>query len=237
MGSGRDRGGARRGFTLMETMLAVTIIGVGVVAIVYAQRHFLYQNMWSSHAATATYLGSELRERMRTLPRHDRFSGGLYFVDPGNAETLTGWGPEEGEDDPADFDDIDDFSNAVFGGAADLPEWLIEEGFTRYPGPIDALALLIPHTNWDGSMQTVEVEGETVTVGMQGWTQVVRVQKVNPSDITTPVEPSATEVDASSSVVRAVDEYPLLVSVTLIYDGVDSANAPKITDVSWVVHP
>ncbi len=218
-------------------MLAVTIIGVGVVAIVYAQRHFLYQNMWSSHAGSATYLGNEIRERMRGLPRHDRFSGGLYFTDEDDPDSLTGWGPEEGEEDPADFDDVDDFANAVFGDAVNLPEWLEDEGYTRYAGPIDAFALLVPHTNWDGSLATIEVEGEVVTLGMQGWTQAVRVQKVDPADFSTVIDLNTQSEGVGGEVLRRVDDYPLLVTVTLLYEGVDQDHAPALTEVSWVVHP
>ena len=56
------------GFTLIETALAVVIIGVGVIAMVDAQRAFMQSNAWSNHAATATYLANEIREMTPALP-------------------------------------------------------------------------------------------------------------------------------------------------------------------------
>lgn len=229
--------GVRAGFTLLETMLAVIIVGVGIVAIVYAQRHFLYQNLWSTHAATATYLANEVRELMRGLPRHDPETDGLYFTNPDDLTTLTGWGPETNELDPRDFNDVDDFSNAVFGTATDLPQWLIDEGFTRYAGPIDALGDVIPQVDWDGSVPLIEVNGQQVPMPMTGWTQIVRVQKVEPNDFNTPVVRHARELGSTGEIVRSVNQYPLLVTVTILYEGIFEDSAPPVTSVSWVVHP
>jgi type II secretory pathway pseudopilin PulG len=235
------RAGARSGtmaaFTLLETMLAVVIVGVGIVAIVYAQRHFLYQNMWSTHAATATYLANEIRELMRGLPRHDPESDGLYFLNPDDPTSLRGWGPETNEHDPRSFNDVDDFSNAVFGTATDLPDWLIEEGFTRYAGPIDALGDVIPQVDWDGTVPLIEVGGQQVPMPMNGWTQIVRVQKVLPNDFNTTVSRHAREIGGTGRIVRDVDQYPLLVTVIVLYEGIYEDSAPPVTTVSWVVHP
>jgi len=233
------RRSARRGlgFTLMETMLAVVIVGVGIVAIVYAQRHFLYQNLWSTHAASATYLANEIREVMRGLPRHDPETDGLYFTNPDDPSTLQGWGPEPNELDPRDFNDVDDFSNAVFGTATDLPQWLIDEGFTRYAGPIDAFGDVIPQVDWDGSVPLIEANGQQVPMPMEGWTQIVRVQKVAPNDFNTPVPRNARILDAGGQVVRNVNQYPLLVTVIVLYEGIYEESAPPVTSISWVVHP
>ena len=62
-----------QGFTLLETMLALVIIGVGVLAFVDAQTSFIRSNNWSSQAATGMLLANEIRELTRTLPRHRRF--------------------------------------------------------------------------------------------------------------------------------------------------------------------
>jgi len=70
--------GNRRGFTLLETSMALVIIGVGVLAFVEAQNAFIKNNTWSSQAATATLLAGEIRERTRRLPRHDPVTG-LYI--------------------------------------------------------------------------------------------------------------------------------------------------------------
>src|SRR5690606_4761096 len=89
----RKGDGARRGFTLIEAALATIIIGVGGAALVEAHQSFMRTNQWSSHAAAATYLGNELREYMRDMPKHGPASG-LWF----DGGTLEGWGRETGEE-------------------------------------------------------------------------------------------------------------------------------------------
>jgi prepilin-type N-terminal cleavage/methylation domain-containing protein len=219
-----------RGFTLLETMLALTIILVGVLSVLQAQRSFIFTNQWSTHAATASYLASEIRELARSLPRHDRFSGGLYFTTPGNPDTLQGWGPEPGETLIGDLDDLDDLDGAVFGDAGTLPA-----GFTmsrRFAGPINAFGELITETLWDGGTLEVEVSGETVPVSMQGWTQIVSVEKVDAADYSIALADNAAQTG-----VREVDQYPVRVTVTVLYQGVWTSEAPAITEVSWVIPP
>ncbi|MEO1128287.1 MAG: hypothetical protein AAFX05_01110 [Planctomycetota bacterium] len=222
--------GHRDGFTILETMLAMSIILVGVLSVIQAQRSFMFNNQWSSHAATANYLANEIREMTRTLPRHDRFSGGLYFSTPGDESTLSGWGLETNELLIADIDDLDDLDGAVFGTATDFPE-----GFTmtqRFTGPINAFGEVIDEVMWDGSVETVELDGEVTEVAMRGWTQIVEVEKVDPWDYSLAVD--LTENEAN---VRSVDEYPLRVTVTVLYQGVWTTEAPPITSVSWIVPP
>lgn len=230
----RRRAAAASGFTLLETMLALTIIGVGIVAIINAQRHFLINNLWSTHASSATYLANEIREMSRGFPRHDRFSGGIYLADPADVGTFTGWGPEAGETEITDIDDLDDLDGAVFGDAATLPP-----GFTmtrRYTGPINGFSSVIPETLWDGTTETVEAGGESVDVAMRGWTQCVTVEKLDPFDYSV-VVPDDTRDTAGATVIREVDEYPVRVTVTILYQGVWDDAAPAVTSVSWIVTP
>ena len=168
MSARRAQQGRRRtrgGFTLIETGVALVIISVGLLAVMQAQRAFLVKNAWSSNAATAGYLADEIRERTRAMPRHDRFAGGLYFTDPDNPATLSGWGPEPDETSADDLDDLDDFDGAVFGNATNFPA-----GFTmtrRYPGPIDALAATKQSSRWQkGSIRapaSIETPGPKTT--------------------------------------------------------------------------
>lgn len=220
----------RPGFTLLETMLALTIVLVGVLAVVQAQQSFLYNNVWSSHAATANYLANEVREMTRAFPRHDRFSGGLYLAVAGDPSSLAGWGPEPGDDLPSDLDDLDDLDGAVFGDAAALPVGFTE--VTRFDGPVNAFGEVIPETKWDGSTETVEAGGAEVNVSMRGWTQIVTVEKVDPWDYATVVLDNELEAN-----VRDVDEYPVLVTVRVLYQGAFAESAPTVTEVSWVVPP
>ncbi|MCL4211339.1 MAG: prepilin-type N-terminal cleavage/methylation domain-containing protein, partial [Phycisphaerales bacterium] len=95
---------ARRGFTLLETALAIIIVGVGVLAIVSAQQAFHRKNSWSTHASTATWLANEIRELTLNLPRHDPVTGKAT------------WGPEGNEVSVEDFDDLDDFDGELGEG-------------------------------------------------------------------------------------------------------------------------
>ncbi len=224
------------GFTLLETALATVVIGVGVLAVVEAQQSFLQRNSWSTAASTASYLANEVRERSKTFTRHDRFAGGLYFLDEDDPSTLRGWGPETGEAEATDLNDLDDLDGAVFGSATNLPD-----GFTlsrRYPGPINAFAEIIPETLYDGTMELAEgeEEGEQVAVALRGWTQIVTVRKVNPYDMTEVLANSAVVVDEGVTV-RTVDRYPLRVTVTILYQPDPNENPPPVATISWIASP
>lgn len=224
------------GFTLLETALATVIIGVGVLAVVEAQQAFLQRNSWSTSASTAAYLAGEVREMAEILPRHDRFTGGVYFTDPVNLAGFTGWGLEAGETATADLDDLDDLDGAVFGNATSFPA-----GFTmtaRYPGPINSLRETIPEVLWDGSVELFTAPGETEPspVPMREWTQIVTVRKVDPYNITTELANNA-QLMQGATILRAVDRYPLRVTVTAISQSDPSAPAVAVATTSWVVMP
>jgi type II secretory pathway pseudopilin PulG len=231
-GTARPR--AARGFTLLEAALATIIIGVGVLAVVEAQHSFLERNTYSTFGATATYLANELREMTRSFSRHDRFSGGLYFLDPADPATFDGWGPELGEDQVVDLDDLDDLDGAVFGDATGFPD-----GFTmttRYEGPVNAFGEAIPQTLFDGTTEMVTVDGESVPVSMRGWTQIVSVEKVSPGDITATVADNA-DVRNGATILRPVDRYPVRVTVRVLRQPDVNSGPELMTTLSWVVMP
>jgi type II secretory pathway pseudopilin PulG len=204
------------GFTLIETALATVVIGVGVLAMVDAQQAFINANRWSSHAASATFLANEIREYTRRLPKHDPVVG--LHLDGG---TLDGWGPDAGETTVADFDDLDDFDGLTFSfvGTAGFADGDL-------PGPIDAFGDVIPEISAVGD--------EDEDAGMFGWSQTVIVQKLDPFDFATTVADAAFS-DGSAAPRRAVDEYPLRVTVEVRYQGVNDVNATLVTSVSWIV--
>jgi len=226
------RAAHRAAFTLIETMFAVIIIGLGVVVILQSMMHFLYSNMWSTHSATATYLAQEIRELTRALPNHDRFSGGIYFLNPADPNTLQGWGLEETNPQIADINDIDDLDGLVFGNATTFPDGFVLQ--RRFPGPINSFGEVISEINYDGSAEMIEIEGEAVPVSMRGWSQLVTVQKVDPYDYSI-VVPRATFENVPGG--RKVDQYPLRVTVTVVYDGIWDDHAPPMSQISWVVPP
>ncbi|MEM8834379.1 MAG: prepilin-type N-terminal cleavage/methylation domain-containing protein [Planctomycetota bacterium] len=229
----RTTRGVSRGFTLIETALATVIIGVGVLAIIEAQQAFIVKNAWSSNAATGMFLASEIREMSRSFERHDPEIGGIYLEDPDDDSTLRGWGPQPFELDIEDIDDLDDLDGTVFGDATDLPD-----DFTlvrRYQGPINAFGEVLTQTLWDGTIETVEIDGEDVPVSMRGWTQIVEVDKVAPDNYTTGVADNARELDGAV-VVREVDRYPLRVTVRVLFEQ-DADTTLEVARSTWVVTP
>jgi len=219
MSSTRALGRAAGGFTLIETSLALVIIGVGVLAFIEAQNSFIKNNAWSSEAATATLLATEIRELSRKLPRHDPVTG-LWLQGTGGAAVLNGWGPDAGETIVDDFDDIDDFDGVRFGTDGDLP------------GPINAFGEVVPAMDADGNVVNGK-DGQPLP--LLGWSQTVLVEKVDPFDFST-VRPDKYREPASGSFPgRKVDEYPLRVTVIVEFQGPNDAAAREVTRVVWVV--
>ncbi len=210
---------AAGGFTLIETSLALVIIGVGVLAFIEAQNSFIRDNAWSSEAATATLLATEIRELSRKLPRHDPVTG-LWLEGTGTAAVLHGWGPDAGETVVEDFDDIDDFDGVRFGADGDLP------------GPINAFGQVVPAMDASGN---VILGDDEKPLPLQGWSQTVMVEKVDPFDFSTVRPDKYSEPAAGSFPGRSVDQYPLRVTVIVEYQGPNDAAAREVARVVWVV--
>lgn len=223
----RDRIRSRGAFTLIETSLALIIIAVGVLALIEAQTAFIKSNDWSSHAATANYLANEIRERMRKLPNHDPVTG-LYFEGPSGSAVLRGWGPDAGELGVEDFDDIDDFDgiSLSFTGTDGF-------GDGDLPGPIDAFGAVIPEIGNDGA---IVLDGNGVPVPLRGWSQRVRVVKVDPFDpsITYPND-QVLATQANGFTGLEVDRFPLRVSVDVFFRGVYDTEDRLVTTVTWIM--
>jgi len=203
------------GFTLIETALATVIIGVGVVALVEAQQSFQASNAWSSQAATATLLANEIREMTRTFPRHDPVTG-LYLLD----DALQGWGIEDGEVEPGDLDDVDDFDGLTFGTGGD------------FEGPIDAFGDVIPQLAADGSL-VLDDEGNPLP--LQGWRQAVTVEKLDPFNTALVRADDYADAPLGEFAGRDVDDFPLRVTVVVTYQGPFDAEPAEVTRVVWIV--
>lgn len=207
---------SQSGFTLIETGLATVVIGVGVVALIEAHGAFMRSNQWSTHAATATLMGGEIRELTRRLPRHDPVSGLVIAGDP---PALAGWGSDGGEVGVLDFDDMDDFDAIQFGNGGQLP------------GPIDALGAVIPETLADG---TVVVDGNGDPVPIAGWSQRVVVEKVLPTNLTQAVADDYEQPGGALPAIP-VDGFPLRVSVIVEYQGPFDPASSEVNRVVWIV--
>ncbi len=218
-GSGRarraeSRSGTGAGFTLIETAMATVIIGVGVVAMVDAQEAFTRSTLWSSHATTGTFLANEIREMARHMSRHDPVTG-LWL----EGETLNGWGPESGEVSVDGFDDLDDLDGLVFGEGGD------------FAGPINAYGEVIPEIGIDGQ-PVLDEEGNAAP--MFGWTQEILVEKVSPFDYATTLVGGFFEAPSGDWAGRAVDGYPLRVTVIVRYQSAIAMEPIEVARVSWV---
>lgn len=89
------------GFSLIEVLIAILLVGLAVASLVAANAAFTIANGAGADMSTAEFLFEQIRELTALLP----------VIDP---ETeLATFGPESGET-PASYDDLDDFDGASF---------------------------------------------------------------------------------------------------------------------------
>jgi len=217
----RRTGRSRRAFTLLETMMALVIIGVGVLAFVDAQTSFSRTNAWSSQAATGMLLGNEIRELSRRFARHDPVTG-LSLVGTGPSAVVVGWGRETGEVTVDDLDDLDDLDGVTFGLGG------------TFNGPIDGFGNLVPEISPDGDVM-LDTEGNLRP--LPGWSQRISVEKVDPYNFTT-VRAPAYEQEATTGLPRiAADKFPVRVTVSVFYQDPNQTQATEVTKLTWIVAP
>jgi prepilin-type N-terminal cleavage/methylation domain-containing protein len=215
----RARKPRRRGFTLLETALAMVIVTVGVVAIIDAFRAFNKSNSWSSQEGTATYLANEIRELSRRLPRHDPTSGLVLSAGQPAADL------NEDKAVIEDYDDLDDFLKTKFGTVGPAQT-------NTQSGPIDAFGNIIYEVDVNGD---IKLDGFGKPIPLQGWSQVVKVEKVNPFDFTDALAWTETESASGSYPGKRIGDYPLRMSVTVYYQGPYDAGAEEMVTLSWIV--
>lgn len=203
-----------RGFSLIETLLAMIIVSVGIMAFVDAQSAFYNSNNWSSRSATAMFLANEIREMARTLPRHDPVTGlaltGTFAV---------GWGREVGETTVADIDDLDDLNGVIFANS---------DG--TFLGPVDATRLIIPQIDANGNVTDSNAP-------MTGWSQAVTVEKVDPYNFASVRAANYVQAGSATNAFIPVNGFPLRVRVVVSYKGNLDATPAEVARVTWVVHP
>ena len=91
----------RSGFSLIEILIAILLVGLAVAALVAANSALTKANGAGTDLSSAEFLLGEIRELTALLP----------VVDPETG--VSTFGPEGGEA-LASFDDLDDFDTAVF---------------------------------------------------------------------------------------------------------------------------
>jgi prepilin-type N-terminal cleavage/methylation domain-containing protein len=89
------------GFTLIEVLIAVMLVGLAIAALMAANTALTNANGAGTDLSTAEFLISEIAELTALLP----------VVDPENGTST--FGPETGEA-LANYDDLDDFNGSVF---------------------------------------------------------------------------------------------------------------------------
>ena len=88
------------GFSLIEVLIAVILIGVAIASLVGANIAFTKANAAGTDLSTAEFLVEQIRELTTLLP----------VIDPNTGDST--FGPEEAI--LADYDDLDDFDGASF---------------------------------------------------------------------------------------------------------------------------
>lgn len=88
------------GFTLLEVLIAVMLVGLAIASLLVSSRALTQANGAAAELSTAEFLIEEIRELTTALPVVDPESGTAVF------------GPEEAS--VADYDDLDDFDNKSF---------------------------------------------------------------------------------------------------------------------------
>ena len=89
-----------RGFTIIEALIAIVLVGLAVASLVAANSSFTKSNGAAADLTTAEFLVEQLRELTAMLP----------VVDPQTG--ISTFGPEEAS--LANYDDLDDFDGASF---------------------------------------------------------------------------------------------------------------------------
>ena len=95
-----------RGYTLLESLFAIILIGITVVAISVANQAFTMTNGSAIQMSNAEFLIEQIREMTSSIDVLDPQTGNSHF------------GPEEA--DIVDYDDVDDFDGAVISPPVDV---------------------------------------------------------------------------------------------------------------------
>ncbi len=155
----RTKAQIRRGFWLVESAIAIAVIGIGIVAVAGSHQSWHQQQIVSDELATGMRLAKEIREMTLILPSSDPITG-------------TGvWGVEGGESMPVDLDDLDDLDGAVFSD---------NDG----SGPIDATqAIIVGMDDWEQQVSVECVDPFDVTLAVpDGTSDTIKIEVITLHD-------------------------------------------------------
>lgn len=102
-------GNAEGGFSLIESLFAIMLVGLAVASLLAANSAFTKANGTGTDLSTAEFLVEQIRELTALLP----------VVEPGTPDdAVDTFGPETGET-LATYDDLNDFDDKVFSPPID----------------------------------------------------------------------------------------------------------------------
>ncbi len=162
---GVRRAGGSSGFTLIETMFAVLIIGLGVVVILRSMMLPLLQHV--VNPLRDRDLPRTGNPRVLALPNHDRFAGGIYFTDPPTPEHSRVGRRRRSADRRHQRHRRS--RRTRLRQHHRVPRRLRDE--PAVPGPINSFGEVISEVRFDGTTEMIEVDGDMVPVSMRGWSQ------------------------------------------------------------------
>ncbi len=108
----------KSGFSLIEVLIAVLLVGLAIASLVAANGAFTKANGAGTDLSTAEFLIGQIRELTTLLPVIDPQSGVSTFG-PETGETLVG------------YDDLDDFDGATFSPPIDVDR-IVLSNFTAF---------------------------------------------------------------------------------------------------------
>lgn len=91
----------KHGFSLIEVLIAILLVGLAIVSLIVASGSFTKANAAGTDLSTAEFLIEQIRELTTLLP----------VIDPQTGDST--FGPESGET-LANYDDLDDFDGVSF---------------------------------------------------------------------------------------------------------------------------
>jgi prepilin-type N-terminal cleavage/methylation domain-containing protein len=109
-----------RGFTLLECLFAIMLVGIAVTALVAANGSFTRINGAAAELSTAEYLIEQIKELTDMLAGTDPDFANMTFVASG------------------DYDDVDDFQNRLFNPPI-TSDWQTLNEFSAYTQKIDVV--------------------------------------------------------------------------------------------------
>ena len=142
-----------KGFTLIEVMIAIILVGFAIASLVGANLSFTKANGTGVNLSTAEFLIEQIKELTDLLPP----------IDPQTA--MTTFGAEEAS--LADYDDVDDFSGAAFNPPISADKSVLSDfsEFTQQVTVENVSATNFEQTVADHSSSFIKV---TATVSLSG---------------------------------------------------------------------